>query len=113
MVFDRRFLPAFRRYSIRFFGESVRARLSVLLSASLPQTHEDEILSLRARQYVDAALVQWRQSEHEGDKPRQCAFSSLHMAHEHASPLDIRLYLYMLSNEGGTLYQAYAREVIE
>ena len=87
------------------------------LGASVPEASQGEdgsgLLDPGAKQCITVALAHWRLSERVGDEQRRLAFASLRSAFELASHLDVRLYMYMLSDEACKLYQAYEREVTE
>lgn len=74
---------------------------------------EDGLLCPPAKEHIDRALGYWRQSTCNGDEYRRAAFLALREAFGCVCGLDIRLYLYLHSDEAALLYQAYEREVDE
>lgn len=106
----RPLLP-FHSRGFRFLGHFLCA--PPVVSSSPADESRGALLGARAQECVTVALEHWLLSEGADGEHRRAAFSSLRQAFNHAGPLDVRLYMYTLSDAAAALYRAYEREVTE
>jgi hypothetical protein len=68
------------------------------------------VISEQSRGLIGVALAQRRSAAHEGDECWNMAFATLAEVFRQEQYIDVRLYMYQLSDEAAALFCAYDQE---
>lgn len=71
---------------------------------------ETGVISEESRGLVGVALAQWRTVAHKGDERWNEAFATLAEVFMREQYIDVRLYMYQLSDDAAALFRAYEEE---
>jgi hypothetical protein len=73
----------------------------------------DVMIDRQAREAITLALQHWGQVQCRDDEHWNATFVMLSEAFNHAAYVDVRLYMYTLSDEAAELFRTYDRETFD